>query len=73
MSCNFVCDCFPFIDHAINVTTSSKLKDRAAAEHILNVMMFHEPFLCSVNWSNGQSMTHSIIANIYFRNKKKDD
>ena len=71
MPCNFDCNCFVFIDNAINVTTSSKLRDRAAVEHILNVVMFHEPFLCSVHWSEGQSMTHSIITNIYFHNKRK--
>ena len=60
----YVCDCFVFIDHAINVITSSKMKERAAAEHLLNVLMFHEPFLCSVHWSKGQIMTHRIIANI---------
>ena len=67
----YVCDCFAFIDHAINVITSSKMKERAAAEHLLNVVMFHEPFLCSVHWSKGQRMTHRIIANIYFNNKRK--
>ena len=67
----YVCDCFAFIDHAINVITSSKMKERAAAEHLLNVVMFHEPFLSSVHWSKGQSMTHRIIGNIYFNNKRK--
>ena len=33
--------------------------------------MFHEPFLCSVHWSKGQSMTHRIIADMYFNNKRK--
>ena len=45
----YVCDCFPFIDHAINVITSSKVKKRAAAEYLLNAVVFHEPFLCSVH------------------------
>ena len=67
----YVCDCFVFIDHAVNVITSSKKEERAAAEHLFNVAMFHEPFLCSVHWSKGQSMTHRIIANIYFNNKRK--
>ena len=67
----YVCDCFAFIDHAINVITFSKMKERAAAEYLLNFVMFHEPFLCSVHWSTGQSMTHRIIANIYFNNKRK--
>ena len=57
----YVSDCFAFIDHAINVITSSKMKKRAAAEHLLNVVMFHEPFLCYVHWSKGQSMTHGLI------------
>ena len=45
----YVCDCFAFIDHAINVTTSSKIKERAAVEYLLNVAMFHKPFyaLCT--------------------------
>ena len=31
------------------------MKERAAAaENLLNVVMFHEPFLCSVHWSKGQ-------------------
>ena len=47
------------------------MKKRAAAEHLLNVVMFHEPFLCRVHWSKGQRMTHRIIANIYFNNKRK--
>ena len=47
------------------------MKERAAAEHFLNVVMFHEPLLCSVHWSKGQSMTHRIIANIYFNYKRK--
>ena len=67
----YVCDCFAFIEHAINVTTSSKMKKRAAAEHLRNAVMFHKPFLCSVHWSKGQSMSHKIIANIYFNNKRK--
>ena len=67
----YVCDCFAFIDHAVNVITSSKMKERAAAEHLLNVVMFHEPFLSSVHWSKRQSMTHRIIGNIYFNNKRK--
>ena len=67
----YVCDCFVFIDHAINVITSAKMKERAAAEHLLNVLMFHESFLCSVHWSKGQSMTHRIITNIHFNNKRK--
>ena len=54
----YVCDCFAFIDHAINVIISSRMKERAAAEHILDIVMFHEPFLCSAHWSKGQSMTH---------------
>ena len=33
--------------------------------------MFHELFLCSVHWVKEQSMTHRIIANIYFNNKRK--
>ena len=67
----YVCDCFAFIEHAINVTTSSKMKERTTAEHLLNAVMFHKPFLCSVHWSKGQSITHRIIANIYFNNKRK--
>ena len=47
------------------------MKERAAAEHLLNVAMFHELFLCSVHWSKGQSMTHRIVANIYINNKRK--
>ena len=45
----YVCDCFAFIDHAINVITFSKMKERAAAEYLLNVVMFHEHFyaLCT--------------------------
>ena len=45
----YVCDCFAFIDHAINVIASSKMNERAAAEHFLNVVMFDEPFyaLCT--------------------------
>ena len=54
----YVCDCFAFIGHAINVITSSKMKERTAAEHILDIVMFHQPFLCSAHWSKGQSMTH---------------
>ena len=31
------------------------MKERAAAaENLPNVVMFHEPFLCSVHWSKGQ-------------------
>ena len=53
MLCNFcdlvtfvtVCDCFAFVDHAINVITSPKMKEKAAPEHLLNVVMLHEPFL----------------------------
>ena len=71
MPCNLFYDCFAFIDHAINVVTSSKMKERAAAGHLLNFVMFHAPFLCSVHWSKGQSMTRRIIANIYFNNKRK--
>ena len=79
MPCNFcdlvtfvtVCDCFAFVDHAINVITSPKMKEKAAPEHLLNVVMLHEPFLCSAHWSKGQSMTHRIIANIFFGNKRK--
>ena len=67
----YVCDCFAFFDHAIKVITSSGMKERGATEHLFNVAMFHEPFLCSVHWSKGQSMTHKIIANIYFNNKRK--
>ena len=67
----YVCHCFAFIDHTINVRTSSKMKERATAEHLFNVVMFCEPFLCSVHWRKGQSMTHRIIANIYFNNKRK--
>ena len=67
----YVCDCFAFADHDINVITSSKMKERTAAEHLLNVVIFHEPFLCSVHWSKGQSITHRIIANIHFNNKRK--
>ena len=67
----YVCHCFAFIDHTINVRTSSKMKERATAEHLFNVVMFCEPFLCSVDWRKGQSMTHRIIANIYFNNKRK--
>ena len=67
----YVCDCFAFIDHAINVITSSKMKGRAPTEHLLNVVMFHEHFLCSAYWSKGQSMTHRIISNSYFNNKRK--
>ena len=67
----YVCDCFAFIDHAINVITSSKMKERAATEHLLNVVMFREPCLCSAHWSKGQSMTYRIISNSYFNNKKK--
>ena len=66
----YVCDCFAFIDHAENVITS-KMKEIAAAEHLLNVVMFYERFLCSVHWREGQSMTYRIIANIYFNNKRK--
>ena len=47
------------------------MQERAAAEHLLNVVMFHEPFLCRVHWSKGQRMTHRIIADIYFNNKRK--
>ena len=47
------------------------MKERAASERLLNVVMFHEQLLCSVHWSKGQSMTHRIIANIYFNNKRK--
>ena len=67
----YVCYCFTFIDHAINIIKSSKMKERAAAESFLNIVMFYEPFLCSVHWSTGQSMTHRIIVNIYFNNKRK--
>ena len=67
----YVCDCLAFIKHAINVITSSKIKERAAAEYLLNIVMFNEPFLCSVHWSTGLSMAHRIIANIYFNNKSK--
>ena len=66
-----VCDCFAFIDHAINVITSMKMKKRADAEYFLNVLMFHETFLYSVHWSTEKSTTHKIIANIYFNNKRK--
>ena len=41
----FVCDCFAFIDHAINVITSSKIKERAAGERLLNVVMFMNLFM----------------------------
>ena len=47
------------------------MKGRVAAEYLLNIAMFHEPFLCSVHWSTGQSMTHRIIASIYFNNERK--
>ena len=47
------------------------MKERAATEHLLNVVMFHEHFLCSAYWSKGQSMTHRIISNSYFNNKRK--
>ena len=67
----YVCHCFAFIDHAVNVITSWKMKERAAAEHLLNVVMFYEPFLCSVHWNKGQSVTQRIIGNIYFNNKRK--
>ena len=33
----YVCDCFAFVDHDINVITSSKMKERNAAEHLLSV------------------------------------
>ena len=67
----YIWNCFAFIDHAIDVYNISKIKERAAAEHLLNVVMFHELFLCSVYWSKGQSMTHRIVANIYINNKRK--
>ena len=41
---SYVCNCFVFIDHAINVTTFSKMKEIAAAEHLLNVVMFMNLF-----------------------------
>ena len=47
------------------------MKERAATEHLLNVVMFREPCLCSAEGSKGQSMTHNIISNSYFNNKKK--
>ena len=47
------------------------MKERVAAEYLLKVVMFHEPFLCSVNWSTGQSMAHRIIVSICFNNKRK--
>ena len=53
------------------VITSLKMKDRVAAEYLPNMVMFHELFLCYVHWSTGQSMTHRIIANIYFNNERK--
>ena len=62
----YACDSFVFIGHAMNVITSSKMKQRAAAEYLLYVVMFHEPVLCSVHWSKGQSMTRRAIANICF-------
>ena len=67
----YVCDCFAFIDHAINVITFWKMKEKGAAEYLLNVLMFHEPFLYSVHWRTGQSMTHRTITNIYFSNERK--
>ena len=47
------------------------MKERNAPEHLFNVVMFHESFLCSFHWSKGESMTHRIIANIYFNNQRK--
>ena len=47
------------------------MKEKDAAEYLLNVVMFHEPFLYSVHWRAGQSMTHRIITNIYFSNERK--
>ena len=68
---NYVCDCFAYIDHAINFLRSSEMKEKTAAQYLLDTVMFHEPFLCSMHWVAGQKMTHSIIANIYFNNKRK--
>ena len=59
------------MDHGINIITSSKMKERAATEHLLNFVMFREPCLCSAHWSKGQSMTHRVISNSYFNNNKK--
>ena len=47
------------------------MKERIAAQYLLDIVMFHEPFLCCMHWSAGQKMTHSMIANIYFNNKRK--
>ena len=52
----YVCDYFVFINRPC-YKTCSKMKERAAAKNLPNVVMFYEPFLCSVHWSTGQSMT----------------
>ena len=67
----YVCDCYAYIDHAINLITSSKMKERTAAQYLLDIVMFHEPFFMLYALECRTKMTHNIIANIYFNNKRK--